>query len=102
MREVRTPDGQIEMVEAYSLRETGEALGRPILTMRNWISAGNFPPAQLVDTTYGYDQWSRGELDVLVPILDGHFKANSQLQANHTETREALFNAIEQYRAEFI
>lgn len=102
LREVSTPDGQLETIECYSLRETAEALGRSLLTLRKWVDTGIFPAAQLVDTTYNYNQYSRGELDVVAPILDAHFTAHSQLQQNHTATREALSIVIDEYRENYL
>jgi len=89
-------------VNAYTLREAADALGKSYLTVRAWAKNGLFPKSILTDTTYNYDQYSQGELEAIVGILDEHFRKHSQLQKNHTEVCERLQTAMDEYREEYI
>lgn len=101
-RQVQVPDHGLEIVECFTLNEAGKALGKTLLTIRNWIEAGSIPEPILVDVTYGYSQYSAGELGVIAEILDEHFKEYSQLQRNHEVTVRRIHVAVGKYRQDFI
>ena len=90
------------VIEAYTLNEAGQALGKTLLTLRTWVVNGILPRCVLKDTTFGYQQFSRGELDVIAEIVAEHEQQYAYLRKNHVTTIERLWSALATYRETYI
>lgn len=95
-------EGNLYVVLAFTRTEAAQALGRTLLTLRGWIKKGLIPDPYLIDTTYGYEHYSVGELEAIRPILDEHFRVYSQLQTNHEQAVADIHAAMVKYRAKYI
>jgi hypothetical protein len=103
MREVEIIEtGQIGVLECYTLRETGAALGRSLLTIRSWLKNELFPAPALRATGTGYPQFCREELDVAARILARHEKFSRYLSATHESTITQLHEAMDAVRGKLI
>ena len=67
-------DGMEELVlmEGYTLREAGIALGKALLTIRSWMESEVIPPPFCEEAASGYQQYARFELDLLAEMLARH------------------------------
>ena len=97
-REVIDTNGDAWVLESYTLREAAEALGRTPLTLRRWIEESLVPEMVLSDSTYGYRQFCRGEMDAMVRVLKSHEKEYSYLRKEHEKTIQRIFDAVNTYR----
>jgi DNA-binding transcriptional MerR regulator len=99
MREV-TADGleYPETVEVYRISEAAAAIGRSTLTLKRWIREKLIPEPILVDTTYGYRQYSKGELKLIAGYLAKHEQDYEYLHFTHLVTINQIAQAIEIYR----
>lgn len=102
LREVEADDLDPVGAVVFTIRETAEALGFTMLTVKSWISKGLIPSPILRDTSYHYDQYSKGELQVIAAELAEHFKVYSQLQKNHTDVIERIRSKVDAYRDQYV
>lgn len=63
---------ELLVLEGYTLRETGEALGRSLLTIRSWMENKVIPAPFCKEAATGYQQYTRFELEALAEILSVH------------------------------
>ena len=93
---------ELVVVEGYTLRETGEALGKSMLTIRSWIENQIIPDPFCWESSSGYQQYARFELDVIADILAEHEETSSYISTKDTALIEELWGCVEQVRAEFV
>lgn len=87
------------VTEAFTMSEAGTALGKTLLTMRTWLGNGILPPCVLKDTSFGYNQLSKEELEIIAVVVADHEREYAYLRRNHTATIERLHSALAEYRA---
>jgi len=101
-REVYDADGQLYVVECYTVPEAARAIGRTQLTLKRWIKDGLIPEPYLVGATYGYHYISAGELQVIANILKVHEQQYDYLHHTHTMTVNRIWQEVEQFRKEYL
>ena len=95
LREVMIEDtGDIVILECFSLREAGEALGKDMQTVRSWVQNELILSPMLKDTGPGYPQFFREELEAVAGVLAEHEKTSKYLSKVHEETIDALHDAM--------
>lgn len=87
-------------VSCYSVPEAAKALGRTPLTLKSWIASEMVPPPILADTTYGYMQYSKAELQSIAKVLHKHEKVFSYLLKTHTDTVNDIYRAVDSCRGD--
>jgi hypothetical protein len=87
-----------QYMDAYSMLEAAEALGRDALNFKRWVQNGVIPPPVLHETRRGFKQYSYGELEVLRRELLVHWREFTYLSARHTDTVSRIWSAIQTYR----
>jgi hypothetical protein len=97
-REVVDGAGDPWTLECYTLREAAEALGRTPLTLRRWMEDGLIPLPAVYDTSHGYRQYLRGDLNAIAKILAKHEQEYSYLRKEHENTVQLIFAEVERYR----
>ena len=93
---------ELMVLEGYTLRETGEALDKALLTIRSWIENGVIPPPFCEEAASGYQQYTRFELDVLAEILAEHETHSQYVSTTNTELIEEFWSCIEMVREGFL
>lgn len=86
-------------VESYTVPEAARALGRSMLAFKRWINEGLVPPPVLQDTTRGYKQYSRGELEVIRREIARHEQEFSYYGLKHEQTIHRVWQAMQAYRS---
>jgi len=84
------------------MTEAATALDKNILTLKRWIKESLMPPPVITDTTYGYVQYSEGELKLIAKILKEHEEEFNYLHSTHTVTINQLWQQLESYRKHHI
>lgn len=90
------------MVESFTLPEAAKALGRTEITLKRWIEDDLIPEPILRDTSYGYRQYSVGELSVIAHELQEHEREFSYYALSHTACRERIMQHVFAYRQQHI
>jgi hypothetical protein len=92
----------LHVIECYTLRETGEALGRVLLTVRSWIASGILPEPIIKEASTGYKQYSRKELDVIAEVIARHESHSQYISAANTELVDMIWVCAEEIRKELL
>jgi hypothetical protein len=93
------PDGKEFFTEdCYTVPEAAAALGKSQLTVKRWIKEKLVPPPILVDSVYGYLQYSEKELKIFAEVLREHEKHYDYLHCTHLSTIDSLWQRIEGHR----
>jgi len=85
-RELHAEGVEPFMAESFSSREAAAALGRTLLTLRTWIKAESIPAPIFSDTTYGWPQYLREELEAIAGVLAVHEQHFRYLRRDHEDT----------------
>ena len=88
-----------EFVEAYTIPEAAEAIGKAELTFKRWIYDGLIPAPILKDAMRGTQLYSIGELQTLASILVQHEREFAYLTNKHDVTVNQIHQAMQGYRA---
>ena len=92
----------IVVLESYTLRQTGDALGRSILTIRTWIKNGIIPEPFCTEAATGYKVYARFELDVMAEILADHETHSQYVSADNEELVGEFHECVEAVRQGFL
>lgn len=88
-----------DAVESYSAPLAAQALGRTELTFKKWVRRRIIPSAIWRDTVRGFLQYTIGELEVIAAVIAEHEEKFVYLRPSDTDTIQAIWQAIHQYRA---
>jgi len=102
-REVKI-DGlpDIYVMEAFTLREAGEALGRALLTIRSWIENEVIPAPMAEDASTGYQQYLRFELELLADVLAAHETHSQYVSTTNEDLIDRIWGSMNAGRDEFL
>lgn len=90
------------VLEGFTLRETGEALGRSLLTIRSWIENEIILAPFCFEAATGYQQYTRFELDALSEILCEHEQHSQYVSSQDAALIERMHEVMEIARSGFL
>ena len=90
------------VLECYTVRETGEALGRVRLTIKAWMDSGILPPPIIKEAHTGYVQYCRQELDVVAEAIARHETHSQYISSANHELIDTIWFCVEEVRKELI
>jgi len=89
-------------MEAFTLREAGEALGRALLTIRSWIENEVIPAPMAEDASTGYQQYLRFELELLADVLAAHETHSQYVSTTNEDLIDRIWGSMNAGRDEFL
>lgn len=95
-------DDGVYDVEAYTIPEAAEALGKTALTVKRWVKDKLIPPPRFVGGNNFYKHFSHGELQLIANILIDHEQEYAYLHHTHTATVNRIWKEMETYREEYL
>lgn len=91
-----------ESRETYTIPEFAKAIGRSELTIRRWIEADKLPGPYLRETTRNTRVYSRGELDVILAVLNRHAQSYQYLTSTSVSAIQEMMEQVQNYRANYV
>lgn len=91
--------------EVFTIPESAKAIGKTQLTLKRWISDELLPSPVLVDCVNGYMHYSRGELEIILKLLQTYSKDYSYLvstRAGNNPFVQRVWQELEAYRRQSI
>ena len=86
-------------VESYSAPLAAMALGRTEMTFKKWVRRGIIPPAIWRDTVRGFLRYTVGELQAMATVIADHEERFVYLRPADAGTINAIWQAVQDYRA---
>jgi hypothetical protein len=84
------------------MRETAEALGKSLLTIRSWIEKGFIPAPVCAESQQEYLQYTVYELTALASVLSEHAQSSKYISAKDQSLITRIHDAVEVARIEFL
>ena len=93
---------ELIVLEGYTLREAGEALGKSMLTIRAWIGNGIIPEPIAWEASTGYQQFLRFELEMMAEILAEHETHSAYVSTQNEELIDDIWRSVADIREGFL
>ncbi len=84
------------------MRETAEALGKSLLTVRSWIEKEFIPAPVCRESQQGYLQYVRCEVDAMASVLSANAKHSKYISSKDVTIINRLFEAVWDARREHL